>query len=105
METKTTTICIKDLPSFKYCKLCIICGDSVPLDELEDAQMRAGNCVHSKVCDKCKRQLFADELNFGQNMDGTWKDVCKDCVLEEKKEKERRREERRARRDAKKNAK
>ena len=58
-----------------------------------------------KICPNCGRQLFADELNFGQNMDGTWKDICKDCVLEEKKEKERRREERRARRDVKKNAK
>ena len=50
-----------------------------------------------KNCAKCGRQLFADELNFGRCVDGSWKDVCKDCVLEEKIEREKRREERRAR--------
>ena len=58
-----------------------------------------------KICAKCQKQLFADELNFGQNMDGTWKDICRDCVQDERVEKEKRREERRARRDAKKNSK
>ena len=58
-----------------------------------------------RVCPKCGRQLFADELNFGQNMDGTWKELCKDCIQEEKLEKEKRREERRARRNTKKNSK
>jgi hypothetical protein len=58
-----------------------------------------------KICDKCHKQLFADELNFGQNMDGTWKDTCKDWVQLEKIEKEKRREERRARRAAKENSK
>lgn len=41
-----------------------------------------------KVCPKCGRQLFADEINFGKYMDGTWKEVCKDCVYKEKLEKE-----------------
>lgn len=55
-----------------------------------------------KVCPKCHRQLFADELNFSLNMDGTWKDICKDCMYEKKQEEKKRREERRARRNAKK---
>ena len=54
-----------------------------------------------KVCDKCGKQLFVDELNFGRCVDGTWKDTCKDCVLQEKIEREKRREERRARKSAK----
>ena len=47
-----------------------------------------------KVCAKCGRQLFADELNFGKYQDGTWRDVCKDCTYKDKIEKEQRRKER-----------
>ena len=46
-------------------------------------------------------QLFADELNFGRCIDGSWKDTCKDCVQQEKIEREKRREERRARKSVK----
>ena len=46
-----------------------------------------------RICDKCGRQLFADEINFGKYIDGSWKEVCKDCVYKEKLEKEKRRRE------------
>lgn len=54
-----------------------------------------------RICDKCGRQLFADELNFGRCIDGSWKDTCKDCIQQEKIEREKRREERRARKNIK----
>lgn len=46
-----------------------------------------------KICDKCGRQLFADEINFGKYIDGSWKEVCKDCVYKEKLDKEKKRRE------------
>ena len=47
-----------------------------------------------KICPKCGRQLFADEINFGKSQDGLWKDVCKDCSYKEKLEREKRRRKR-----------
>ena len=41
-----------------------------------------------RVCPQCGRTLFADEINFGKYMDGTWKPICKDCLYKEKLEKE-----------------
>ena len=49
-----------------------------------------------KICAKCGRQLFADEINFGKSQDGLWKDVCKDCSYKEKLEREERRKKRNA---------
>lgn len=46
-----------------------------------------------RICPQCGRQLFADEINFGKYIDGSWKEVCKDCVYKEKLEKEKRRRE------------
>lgn len=43
------------------------------------------NMMRWKVCPQCGRQLYAHELNFGQYADGTWKDICKDCVYHNKK--------------------
>lgn len=57
-----------------------------------------------RICPSCGEQLFADDLNFGRYMDGSFKEVCKKCVRKEKEERDKRREERRARRDAKKDA-
>lgn len=40
-----------------------------------------------RVCPKCGRVLFADELNFVRKMNGEWKEVCKDCLSKNKKDK------------------
>ena len=29
-----------------------------------------------RICPQCGRQLFADEINFGKYIDGSWKEVC-----------------------------
>lgn len=55
-----------------------------------------------KVCPICKKELFADDLNFSRGSDGYFKDTCKKCSREERNKREQKREERRARRDAKK---
>jgi len=38
------------------------------------------NMMRWKVCPQCGRQLYAHELNFGQRIDGTWRDLCKVCA-------------------------
>jgi hypothetical protein len=38
---------------YKLCKPCIICGESVDLNELEESQL-----YRSKVCDKCKQAIL-----------------------------------------------
>lgn len=55
------------------------------------------NMTRWKVCPQCHRQLYAHDLNFGKYQDGTWKEVCKDCVYDNKKAKDERRRERNAR--------
>lgn len=40
-----------------------------------------------RICSKCGEQRFADDLNFNHFQDGTWKDVCKYCITEEKRRK------------------
>lgn len=44
--------------NFRLCMPCIICGESVELTEMEEAQLRYGRCIHSKVCDKCKAAIL-----------------------------------------------
>ena len=41
-----------------------------------------------KVCPQCGRQLYAHDINFGKNQDGTWRDICKDCTYQNKLQKE-----------------
>ena len=55
------------------------------------------NMIRWRVCPQCGRQLYAHELNFGKYQNGDFKEICKDCVYENKKAKEKRREERNAR--------
>ena len=55
-----------------------------------------------KICPKCHKQLFVDELNFSMKADGSWRDTCRVCARQEKIEKDKRREEKRARRNDKK---
>lgn len=47
--------------------------------------------LHWKVCPSCGRTLYADEINFGKFIDGSWKNICKDCFYKEKAKKELRR--------------
>lgn len=55
------------------------------------------NMTKWRVCPQCRRQLYAHELNFSKYQDGTWKELCKDCVYDNKMAKEERRRERNAR--------
>jgi hypothetical protein len=32
--------------------------------------------------------LYAHDINFGKNQDGTWRDICKDCTYQNKLQKE-----------------
>ena len=54
------------------------------------------NMTKWKICPRCGRQLYLDELNFSRCMNGDWKDICKDCMYQEKIEREQRREARNA---------
>jgi hypothetical protein len=40
------------------CISCLICGDPVPLTEMEESALRYGHHIHGKVCDKCKAAIL-----------------------------------------------
>jgi hypothetical protein len=40
------------------CIDCIICDEPVPLTENEEETLLYGGCVHSKICDKCKKVIL-----------------------------------------------
>lgn len=56
------------------------------------------NMTKWRVCPQCGRELFAHDLNFGKYQDGSWREICKDCVYENKMAAKRRKEERDAKR-------
>ena len=60
------------------------------------------NMTRWRICPQCGRQLYAHELNFGKYQDGSWKELCKDCVYDNKVAKEERRKERELRKASKK---
>ena len=60
------------------------------------------NMTKWRICPQCGRQLYAHELNFGKYQDGSWKELCKDCVYDNKVAKEERRKERELRKASKK---
>ncbi len=37
---------------------CIVCGESVTLDEWEVSRLDYGLPIHSKVCDKCRAAIL-----------------------------------------------
>ena len=59
------------------------------------------NMIHWRICPKCGRMLYADELNFNRYADGTYKEICKDCIYKEKLAKEKLKEDKYARRNDK----
>ena len=63
------------------------------------------NMTRWRICPQCGRQLYAHELNFGKYQDGSWKELCKDCVYDNKVAKEERRKERELRKASKKSTK
>ena len=60
------------------------------------------NMTRWRICPQCGRQLYAHELDFGKYQDGSWKELCKDCVYDNKIAKEERRKERELRKASKK---
>lgn len=57
VETKNVTASISKL-SVKISKGCIICDEPVVLTELEEAVLRSGHHIDSKVCDKCRQAIL-----------------------------------------------
>ena len=57
MTTETVTA-NKRIHHYTISKACLICGDSVELDEIETAVMMAGHHVDSKICDKCRQAIL-----------------------------------------------
>lgn len=49
---------LNDQPKIRMATYCIICGESVLLTEEEEATLRYGHHIHSKVCDKCKAAIL-----------------------------------------------
>lgn len=45
---------MKNTITGKLCISCLICGEPVPLTEMEESRLDYGLPIHSKVCDKCK---------------------------------------------------
>lgn len=37
---------------------CLVCGEPVPLTEMEESRLRHGMSIHSKICDKCKAAVL-----------------------------------------------
>ena len=55
---KTITVDISKQPKSYLCTSCLICGESVPLTEREELQIRHGMNIHSKICDKCREAIL-----------------------------------------------
>jgi hypothetical protein len=55
---KTITANISNQPKMRLCASCLICGEPVPLTEMEESALRYGHHIHSKVCDKCKAAIL-----------------------------------------------
>lgn len=55
---KTITVNISNRPKTRLCALCLICGESVPLTEMEESALCYGHHIRSKVCDKCKAAIL-----------------------------------------------
>lgn len=55
---KTITVDLSEQSKSHLCTSCLICGESVPLTELEELQIRHGMNIHSKICDKCREAIL-----------------------------------------------
>ena len=55
---KIITTDISQQPKAQLCISCLICGESVPLTEMEESRLQAGMNIHSKICDKCKAAIL-----------------------------------------------
>ncbi|MBO5711564.1 MAG: hypothetical protein J6R47_01885 [Acholeplasmatales bacterium] len=47
-----------DTGSVKLSISCLICRESVELDEMELARLNHGLDIHSKICDNCKKAIL-----------------------------------------------
>ena len=55
---KTIIVDLSKQPKSFLCTSCLICGESVPLTEWEELQIRHGMDIHRKVCDKCRAAIL-----------------------------------------------
>ena len=55
---KTVTIDISKQPKTYLCASCLVCGEPVPLTEMEESMVRYGRNIHSKICDKCRAAIL-----------------------------------------------
>lgn len=49
---------MKNTITGKLCISCLICGEPVPLTEMEESRLNYGMDIHSKICDKCKAAIL-----------------------------------------------
>lgn len=52
------TLNIKNQPKLHLSTPCIICGESIPLNDMEELALDHGHHIHGKVCDKCKAAIL-----------------------------------------------
>ena len=48
---------------------CLVCGESVALEEWEERRLDYGLSIHSKICDKCKTAILymRDQMEQKEN--------------------------------------
>ena len=54
----TATIEITEQPIYHLGISCLVCGESVPLTEIEEIRFRHEMNIHSKICDKCRAAIL-----------------------------------------------
>ena len=67
IECMTTGTVDRNNRIYKLCKPCIICGEPVHLDELEESQLYHGRHISSKVCDECKQAILYIRKQIEEN--------------------------------------
>ena len=61
--SNTVTISLKNQPKARICMSCLICGESVPISEFEEARLLHGMDIHSKICDQCREAILYVRAN------------------------------------------
>lgn len=57
-DPATVSVDVAKIGKIRICKECIICGEGVELTEIEEAHLRHGYHIDSKICDKCRLAIL-----------------------------------------------
>ena len=52
------TITLNNNNSVSFATSCLICNESIPLDDFEIARIKYGRDIAPKICDKCKNAVM-----------------------------------------------